>query len=120
MSSRNGIVRLAVVAVVAVVIGVFVGYLIWRPGLTPTMALSTSSVQKGAQYSVTLSGFPASTDIYGWVVNEAVPRTFKAGTTDANGQLTLTGNAPQTAGNWLLCASDVNNDYWAEAVLTVT
>ncbi len=121
MSAKMNRVRLFGVVLVALVVGVAVGYLVPRPAASkPALSLSVASVSAGGQYSVKLSGFPASTDIYGWVVNENPPRTFKAGTTNAQGELNLTGYAPETPGPWLLCASDKNNEYWAEAVLTVT
>jgi hypothetical protein len=121
MSAKMNAVRLLSAALLALVVGVALGYLLPRPAPTnPTLSLSATSVVAGTQYSVKLSGFPANTEIYGWVVNENPPKTFEAGTTDAQGELNLTGLAPQTPGTWLLCASDKANQYWAEAVLTVT
>ncbi len=120
MAFGKGTARLLVVALVALAIGIFIGYLIPTSAPNPTIALSASSVQRGTQYSVTLSGFPGNTDIHGWTVNQEPPTTFLVGTTDASGKLTLNGTAPQTPGNWLLCASDATNEYWAEAVLAVT
>ncbi len=120
MSGRKGIASLLVVALIALAVGIFIGYLIPTSATNPAITLSASSVQRGTQYSVTLSGFPANMDIYGWTVNQEPPMTFLAGTTDASGKLSLNSSAPQTPGNWLLCASDANNEYWAQAVLTVT
>jgi hypothetical protein len=76
-------------------------------------------VNTGEEYTATLSGFSANTEIYGWVVNENPPRSFLAGTTDSNGKLVLTSNAPQTPGQWLLCASDKAQTSWANTLLTI-
>lgn len=109
------------VALIAVLAGIAVGYFVSNFALKkPTLSLGTASVAAGAQFTVTLSGFPANIVIYGWTVNENPPRTFTAGTTNAQGELTVTGNAPQTTGNWPLVACDENYQYWAMAVLTVT
>lgn len=109
------------IALIAVVAGFALGYFMpYRPPVTPTLSLSATSVAAGAQYTVMLSGFLANTDIYGWVVNENPPRTFKAGTTNAQGELTVTGEAPQTSGKWPLVACDENYQYWGTAILTVT
>jgi hypothetical protein len=116
-----GTVRLLGVALVALVVGLAVGYFIPGPvAAKPTLSLSASSVLKGASFTVKLSGFPANVEIYGWVVNENPPRTFEVGVTDAQGQLEVSGYAPGTPGKWLLCASDKDYQYWATAVLTVT
>lgn len=121
MSISVGTFRLLGVALVALIIGVAVGYLIPGPAAAkPTISLSASTVQKGAWFTANLSGFPANVDIYGWVVNENPPRTFEVGVTDAQGQLEVSGYAPGTPGKWLLCASDEDYQYWATAVLTVT
>jgi len=121
MSERMRTVRLLGVAIIALFVGIAIGYFIPRPApVKPTITLSAASVTKGTEYTVTLSGFPANTDIYGWVVNENPPRTFKAGTTDDQGKLQLTGYALQTPETWILCASDQSNQYWASAALTVT
>jgi len=109
------------IALIAIVAGFALGYFMpYPPSVTPTLNPSATSVAAGAQYTVKLSGFPANTDIYGWVVNENPPRTFKAGTTNAQGELTVTGQAPQLTGKWPLVACDESYQYWATAVLTVT
>lgn len=121
MSRKTIVVQLLSVALLALAVGVALGYFIAKSAPSnPSIRLSSASVQRGTQYSAVLSGFPANTDIYGWTVNENPPRAFEAGTTDAQGALTLTGYAPQTPGTWLLCASDGNNEYWAETILAVT
>ena len=116
--------RIVAVGVIALVIGVLIGYAAPYaiPALQPpkpTIALSATAVKTGEQYNATLSGFPANTEIYGWTVNENPPRSFIAGTTDGNGKLVLTANAPTTPGKWLLCASDESQNSWASTVLTV-
>lgn len=109
------------IALIAVVAGFALGYFMPYPcSVTPSLSLASDSVAAGAQYTVKLSGFPANTDVYGWVVNENPPRTFKAGTTNAQGELTVTGEAPLTSGKWPLVACDENYQHWATAILTVT
>lgn len=120
MSTRNNMITLVAVALIALVIGLAAGYFISRPASSPTIGLSSSSVTAGAQFTTMLSGFPANTDVYGWAFDNSPPRTFKAGTTDAQGNLNTTGNAPTTPGTYLLCASDKENEYWAQTILTVT
>jgi hypothetical protein len=108
------------IALIAVIAGFALGYFMPHPAsVTPTLSLSATSVAAGTQYSVKLSGFPANTDIYGWAVNENPPRAFEVGTTNAQGELTVTGEAPQTSGKWPLVACDENYQYWATAMLTV-
>ena len=87
---------------------------------TPTISLSADTVNAGEQYTSTLTGFPANTEIYGWTVNENPPRTFSVGTTNEKGELEVTGNAPETAGTWLLVACDNAQTNWATATLNVT
>jgi len=106
---------------IAIVAGFGLGYFMPHPpSVAPTLSLSATSVAKGAEYTVTLSGFPANIEIYGWTVNEDPPRAFKAGTTNAQGELTLSGEAPQVSGKWPLVACDEDYQYWATAMLTVT
>jgi hypothetical protein len=116
--------RIFAVGLIALVIGLSVGYaapfVIPSLGSTkPTITLSATTVKVGAQYTATLTGFPANTEIYGWVVNTNPPSSFLAGTTDGNGKLVLTSNAPSTPGQWLLCASDKAQNDWANVVLNV-
>ncbi len=87
---------------------------------TPKISLSATTVKAGTQYTVTLTGFPANIEIYGITVNENPPRMFTAGTTNQNGELTLTGNAPQTAGTWPLIACDKDQNILTTATLIVT
>jgi len=109
------------IALIAIVAGFAMGYFMpYPPSVTPTLSLSATSVTAGAEYTIKLSGFPANTDIYGWTVNENPPRTFKAGTTNAQGELTVTGLAPETSGEWPLVACDEDYQHWATAMLTVT
>ncbi len=89
-------------------------------GQKPKIALSASSVNAGQQYTASLSGFPANTEVYGMTVNQNPPQTFSAGTTNQNGELTLTANAPETAGTWPLIACDKDNNILATATLVVT
>ena len=81
---------------------------------------SSESVKIGEEYKVKFSGFPANTEIIGWIVNEDPPRTFEVGTTDGKGELEVTTNAPQTAGTWPLVACDKAQNNWATATLNVT
>lgn len=121
MSERNRTVRLFGVAIVALFVGIAIGYFIPNPApAKPTISLSAASVPAGTQFTATISGFPANTEIYGWVVNENPPRMFEVGVTNAQGELTASASAPQAAGLWLLCASDGDYQYWATTVLTVT
>jgi len=108
------------------VIGLAVGYSIsiampYQPSSQKTsISLSSNSVKAGEQYTATLTGFPANTEIYGWTVNQNVSVCFTAGTTDANGKLVVTGNAPQTVGTLPLVACDKTETIWAATALTVT
>jgi FlaG/FlaF family flagellin (archaellin) len=119
--------RLIAVALAALFIGVALGYTlsIAAPYQLPTsivkpaISLSKSTVAAGEQYTATLTGFPANTEIIGWTVNENPPKTFSAGTTDANGKLVLTGNAPETPGNWPLVACDKDQSNWITTTLQV-
>jgi len=121
MRAQNQTIRLIGVALASLIIGVAIGFYVPKPAPSkPTISLSSTSVTAGAQYTVKFTGFPANTEIYGWVVNENPPRTFEVGVTDNEGGLEVTVNAPQTAGTWLLCTSDKNRASWATAVLTVT
>ncbi len=120
MSARNSMITLVAVALIALVIGLAVGYFIPRPSSSPTIGLSASSVTAGTQFTAMISGFPANVDVYGWAFDKSPPTMFKAGTTDAQGNLNTTGNAPTTPGTYLLCASDKENEYWAQTILTVT
>ncbi len=87
---------------------------------TPNISLSSNSVASGANYTATLTGFPANTIIYGWTVNENPPSCFTAGTTDANGKLVLSACAPAAAGSWPLVACDESQTHWAVTSMTVT
>lgn len=117
---RTGL-ALVGVAIIALLAGVVVGsYLLPTSPPTPAMALSATSVAKGALYNVTLSGFPASTSIYGWTVNENPPRHWLVGMTDSSGNLQVSGNAPNATGLWPLVACDETYQYWANAMLNVT
>jgi len=120
--------RIVAIWLAALVIGVALGY-----GLsvavpyqlptstqTPTISLSADTVNAGEQYTATLTGFPANTEIYGWTVNENPPRMFSAGTTDEKGELELTANAPEIPGTWPLIACDKDQINWATATLNVT
>jgi len=116
--------RIVAVGLIALILGISIGYAapLAIPALQtpkPAITLSATTVNTGEQYNATLSGFPANTEIYGWTVNENPPRSFLAGTTDGNGKLVLTANAPTTPGKWLLCASDKSQNSWASTVLTV-
>ena len=120
--------RIVAICLAALVIGVALGYGLsiavpyQLPTSTqkPTINLSADTVQTGEQYTATLKGFPANTEIYGWTVNENPPRMFSAGTTDEKGELELTANAPETPGTWLLIGCDEAQVNWATATLTVT
>ena len=119
--------RVIAMTLAALVIGVALGYALsvavpyqLPTSQKPTISLSASSVNVGEQYTATLKGFPANTEIYGWTVNENPPRMFSAGTTDEKGELELTANAPEMPGTWPLIASDKDQINWATATLTVT
>ena len=116
--------RIFAVGLIALVVGLSAGYSVPLivPSLqtsNPTITLSATTVKTGEQYTATLSGFSANTEIYGWVVNENPPRSFLAGTTDGNGKLVLRSNAPQTPGQWLLCGSDKSQTNWVNTLLNV-
>jgi hypothetical protein len=108
------------------VIGLAVGYSIsiavpyQSNAQKPTISMSSHSVKAGEQYTVTLTGFPANMEIYGWTVNQNVSVCFTAGTTDANGKLVVSANAPQTAGTLPLVACNKDETIWAASWLTVT
>jgi len=119
--------RVIVVAFAALFVGVVLGYSLsivapyQLPASTkPTISLSKNTVRAGEQYTVTLTGFPANTEIIGWTVNENPPKSFGAGTTDSNGKLVVTGNAPASAGTWPLIACDKSQSNWVTTTLNVT
>jgi len=118
--------RLVVMSLVMLLVGVALGYGLsiavpyQLAGQEPKIGLSAASVNAGQQYTATLTGFPANTEIYGMTVNQNPPQTFSAGTTNQNGELTITGNAPDTAGIWPLIACDKNHNILATATLVVT
>ena len=110
-----------VAIIIALLVGIAVGsFLLPMGNPSPTITLSQNPVAVGSAYNVTLFGFPANTDIYGWTVNEHPPRTWLAGVTDANGKLTLSGIAPNATGQWPLLACDESQEYWATVMLNVT
>lgn len=86
----------------------------------PKISLNKTTVTVGEEYTATLSGFPVNTEIFGISVNNDPPQIFSAGTTNLNGQLTLTSNAPPTSGTWPLIACDKNQNILATATLFVT
>ena len=108
------------------VIGLVVGYgvSIIAPFQTqaqkPSISLSSSTIKAGENYTATLTGFPANTEIDGWTVNTNVSICFVAGTTDANGKLVVTASAPITVGTLPLVACDKSQTVWAATALTVT
>ena len=108
------------------VIGLAVGYSIsiavpyHSSAQKPSISLSSNSVKAGDQYTITFTGFPANTEIYGWTVNQEVSICFTAGTTDANGKLVVSANAPQTVGTLPLVACDKAETIWAATSLIVT
>ncbi len=89
-------------------------------GQKPKISLSATSVKAGQQYTATLSGFTANTEIYGMTVNQNPPQIFSAGTTNQNGELALTANAPEVAGIWPLIACDKDSNILATTTLIVT
>jgi hypothetical protein len=121
--NKNGVIAFALLGLV---IGLAVGYSIsiampYQSSAQKTsISLSSSSVKAGEQYTATLTGFPANTEIYGWTVNQNVSVCFTAGTTDANGRLVVSGIAPQTVGTLPLVACDKTETIWAATALTVT
>ena len=121
--NTKGVVGLTLLGLV---IGLAVGYSIsivlpfQSAAQKPSITLSSHSVKAGEQYTATLTGFPANTEIDGWTVNQNVNECFAAGTTDSNGKLVVTANAPQTAGTLPLVACDKAEIVWAATYLTVT
>lgn len=115
----------AAIALLALVIGLVVGYsvsiIVPNPlaAQKPTISLSSSTVNAGTNYTATLTGFPANTEIYGWTVNQQTPTCFVAGTTDANGKLVVSGTAPQATGTLPLVACNKDETIWAATSLTV-
>jgi len=107
------------------VIGLAVGYSIsiavpfQANAQKPYISLTSSSVKAGDKYTATLTGFPANTEIYGWTTNQNVSVCFLAGTTDANGKLVVSANAPQTVGTLPLVACDKTETIWAATSLNV-
>jgi hypothetical protein len=121
--------RIITVGFVALFIGITLGYALsvaapyqLQPASAnkPAVSLSKTSVKTGEQYTATLTGFPANTEIYGWTVNQNPPSKFSAGTTDGQGTLVLTANAPETAGTWLLVGCDKDQNNWVTTTLEVT
>ena len=121
--TKNGVIAFTLLALI---IGIAVGYSIsialpyQSPAQKPSISLSSNTVKAGEQYTATLTGFPANTEIDGWTVNQDVSECFTAGTTDANGKLVVSGNAPQTVGTLPLVACDKTQTIWAATALTVT
>lgn len=118
--------RIVGMSIAILLVGVVLGYGLsvavpyQLPTQEPRISLSTATARIGEQYTVTLTGFSANTEIYGVTVNENPPRMFLGGTTNPNGELTLTGNAPETSGTWPLIACDQNQNILASATLVVT
>ena len=120
--NRRGVVA---IALLCLVIGLAVGYSIsivvpYRSTAKPSISVSSSSVKAGAQFTATLTGFPANTEIYGWTVNQQTPTCFVVGTTDANGKLVVSADAPTTPGTLPLVACNKAETVWAVTSLTVT
>jgi len=68
--------RIIVVAFAALFVGVVLGYSLsiaapyqLPTSSKPTIRMSKSTVSAGEQYTVTLTGFPASTEMIGWTAN---------------------------------------------------
>jgi hypothetical protein len=108
------------------VIGLAVGYSIsivapyQSTASKPSISLSSHSVKAGELYTATVTGFPANTVIYGWTVNQNVSQCFTAGTTDANGKLVVSANAPQSTGTLPLVACNKDETIWVASYLDVT
>ncbi|HYA77357.1 MAG TPA: hypothetical protein VEF91_01430 [Verrucomicrobiae bacterium] len=120
--SRKGVIGFILIALV---VGLVVGYSVsivlpYQSTQKPTITLSEISVKAGANYTATLTGFPANTKIYGWTVNQEQPSCFVAGTTNANGKLVVSACAPALAGTWPLVACDASQTHWAVTSMTVT
>lgn len=119
----NGVIAFTILGLV---IGLAVGYSIsialpyQSSAQKPSISLNSVTVKAGEQYTATLTGFPANTEIDGWTVNQNVSICFTAGTTDANGKLVVSANAPQTVGTLPLVACDKTQTVWAATALTVT
>ena len=120
--------RIIAISLAILVVGVAIGYglsiAVPYQALTstqkPNISLSATSIKAGEQYTATLTGFTANTEIYGITVNQNPPQIFSAGTSNEKGELTLTTNAPETPGTWPLIACDSNQKILATATLTVT
>jgi hypothetical protein len=121
--SRKGLIAFTLLGLV---IGLVVGYSIsiavpyQSTAQKPFITLNSHSVKAGEQYTASLTGFPANTEIDGWTVNQNVSICFTAGTTDANGKLVVSANAPLTVGTLPLVACDKTETIWAATYLTVT
>jgi hypothetical protein len=108
------------------VIGLAVGYSIsivapyQSTASKPSISLSSHSVKAGELYTATVTGFPANTVIYGWTVNQNVSQCFTAGTTDGNGKLVVSANAPQSTGTLPLVACNKDETIWVASYLDVT
>ena len=118
--------RVNAMIVLTLIVGLAVGYSLsialpyQLPPKKPAISLSVNPVKAGDNYTATITGFPANTEIYGWTVNQNPPQMFSAGTTDATGKLVTTASAPQTPGTWPLIACDKSQSTWATTTLTVT
>ena len=121
--TKNGVIAFTLLALI---IGIAVGYSIsiaipyQSAAQKPSISLSSNTVKAGEQYTATLTGFPANTEIDGWTVNQNVSICFTAGVTDGNGKLVVSANAPQTVGTLPLVACDKTQTIWAATALTVT
>jgi hypothetical protein len=124
MSFLNGN-RVIGLMLLGLVIGIAIGYSIsivapyQSTTSKPSISLSSHSVKAGELYTATLTGFPTNTIIYGWTVNQNFSICFAAGTTDANGKLVLSANAPQTTGRLLLVACNKDETIWVASYLDV-
>ena len=107
------------------VVGLVVGYSVsivlpYQSTQKPSISLNSNSVKAGTQFTATITGFPANTKIYGWTVNQETPTCFNAGTTDANGKLVISADAPTTTGSFPLIACDESQTIWAVKTLTAS